>query len=78
MGQAEKAPAQDSNAARSAINLATVADAIGAISALFIGGGLVWFFLDSPDDPEEADGAAARVAPWIGPGGAGASATVRF
>lgn len=78
LGAADEARASEGPKADAARAAAGVADVNFVIATLALGTGVLWLLLE--DDAEQApdDEAALEVAPWIGPGGAGAGATGRF
>lgn len=81
LGKAKDAESSDGDDADSAESMALVADIMGGVGGAAIAGGVIWWFVsggfgDGGDAEEEEE--AVSFAPTFGPGGAGASATVRF
>jgi hypothetical protein len=78
LSKAKGADTADSDAADSARSMARVADVLGIMGGAAIGAGIVWWILDRRKHRTGKEEAAVSVTPVFSPGGAGASATVRF
>jgi hypothetical protein len=78
LSKAKGADTADSDAADSARSMARVADVLGIVGGAAIGAGIVWWILDRRKNRTGKEEAAVSITPVFSPGGAGASATVRF
>lgn len=78
LDQAGSAPGRSSPQADQARSLALVSDILWPVGAAAIAGGLIWLIVDLSSSSSEADTAALRVTPLVGPGLYGLSGSGRF